>query len=149
MDDFITVYLSLRGDGDEPSLQEKEQLLQEIALFSLASHLFWGIWGIVNINQEIEFGYWVSVNFLHIPTSHQHQLFLISRSTQISESTNTLLPKKITSRLNLMRGMSVISRRAVNNFHLHVFACNESLLIKSPWIKNISMCLRRNNSNYD
>lgn len=60
MDDFITVYLSLTGDGDAPSLQEKEQLLQEIALFSLASHLFWGIWGIVNINQEIEFGYWVS-----------------------------------------------------------------------------------------
>jgi choline/ethanolamine kinase len=60
MDDFITVYLSRTGEGDAPSIQEKEQLIQEIALFSLASHLFWGIWGIVNINQEIEFGYWVS-----------------------------------------------------------------------------------------
>lgn len=62
MDEFISVYLSRTGDCEVPSLQEKEQLLEEIALFSLASHLFWGIWGIVNINQEIEFGYWVSLN---------------------------------------------------------------------------------------
>lgn len=60
MDDFINVYLSRSGGCGTSIIQEKEQLLQEIALFSIASHLFWGIWGIVNINQEIEFGYWVS-----------------------------------------------------------------------------------------
>lgn len=59
MDDFITVYLSRSGDG-VPTLQEKEQLISEITLFSLASHMFWGIWGIVNNQQDIEFGYWVS-----------------------------------------------------------------------------------------
>jgi choline/ethanolamine kinase len=53
------VYLS-RLEGCAPTTQEKQQLLEEIALFSLASHMFWGIWGIVNINQDIEFGYWVS-----------------------------------------------------------------------------------------
>lgn len=60
MDDFITVYLKDRT-GRLPTPQEKEQLIAEIKLFTLASHLFWGIWGIVNINQEIEFGYWVRV----------------------------------------------------------------------------------------
>lgn len=59
MDDFITVYLS-RVEGSPPAPQDKQQLLEEIALFTLASHMFWGIWGIVNINQDIEFGYWVS-----------------------------------------------------------------------------------------
>lgn len=59
MDDFITVYLS-RLDDSVPTIQEKQQLIEEIALFSLASHLFWATWGIVNINQDIEFGYWVS-----------------------------------------------------------------------------------------
>lgn len=66
MDDFITVYLS-RTEDCVPTLQEKQQLLEEIRLFSLASHLFWATWGIVNINQDIEFGYWVSSwTFLNI-----------------------------------------------------------------------------------
>lgn len=59
IDDFLSVYLS-RTEDDLPMSKRKEQLLEEIALFTLASHLFWGVWGIVNINQEIEFGYWVS-----------------------------------------------------------------------------------------
>lgn len=63
MDEFLTVYLSRTQDDDVPKLQEKEQLLNEIALFTLASHLFWAIWGIVNINQDIEFGYWVSFHW--------------------------------------------------------------------------------------
>lgn len=72
IDDFLTVYLNGTQD-DVPIQQEKKQLLEEIALFTLASHLFWGIWGIVNINQDIEFGYWVSffiddsiINLLHV-----------------------------------------------------------------------------------
>lgn len=58
MDDFITVYLS-RTNEEMPTIEQKKQLLEEITLFTLASHMFWGIWGIVNIHQDIEFGYWV------------------------------------------------------------------------------------------
>lgn len=68
MEDFITVYLNRTQNDDVPTLQDKEQLLNEIALFSLASHLFWAIWGIVNINQDIEFGYWVSMHTYHPDT---------------------------------------------------------------------------------
>jgi choline/ethanolamine kinase len=63
IDNFITTYLSIANscDDDEeryvPTQEDKEQLLSEIALFSLASHLFWTTWAIVNIHQEIEFGY--------------------------------------------------------------------------------------------
>lgn len=61
IDDFITTYLR-NVSGTVPSDQEKKQLLEEISLFTLASHLFWGIWGVVNVNQEIEFGYWDYAN---------------------------------------------------------------------------------------
>lgn len=34
--------------------------MMEIKIFSLASHLFWGLWSIVNAKlSEIPFGYWV------------------------------------------------------------------------------------------
>jgi hypothetical protein len=114
MDDFITVYLSRTGEGDAPSIQEKEQLIQEIALFSLASHLFWGIWGIVNINQEIEFGYWVSWSIAF--SFEASWVLLPSRTTPISGSTNTSATRNNTSRLNLKRGTSVISKHVANKF---------------------------------
>lgn len=59
IDDFLTIYLknSEHTETDISVVDEKKQLLEEIALFNLASHLFWGIWAIVNINQDIEFGY--------------------------------------------------------------------------------------------
>lgn len=62
IDDFITIYLKKVSSGSSPNEQEKKQLLEEISLFTLASHLFWGIWGVVNVNQEIEFGYWDYAN---------------------------------------------------------------------------------------
>jgi choline/ethanolamine kinase len=62
IDDFITIYLRKGSSGIMPNEQEKKQLLEEISLFTLASHLFWGIWGVVNVNQEIEFGYWDYAN---------------------------------------------------------------------------------------
>lgn len=38
---------------------EEERIMMEIKLFSLASHLFWGLWSIVNAKlSEIPFGYW-------------------------------------------------------------------------------------------
>nr|CAD7266024.1 unnamed protein product [Timema shepardi] len=41
-------------------IQEKEaKLLKEIQAFTLASHLFWGLWAIVNArHSRISFGYW-------------------------------------------------------------------------------------------
>lgn len=59
IDNFITTYLANIEGADEcvPRAEEKKQLLEEIALFTLASHLLWFSWALVNINQDIEFGY--------------------------------------------------------------------------------------------
>lgn len=46
-----------------PTPEDKRELMEEIALFTLASHLFWGLWAIINVHQEIEFGYWVNFNY--------------------------------------------------------------------------------------
>lgn len=68
---FIVAYLKAmstngsNGDRDayhnqeEPSAKEIEELLEEVRCFRMASHLFWSLWAIVNVHQEIEFGYWV------------------------------------------------------------------------------------------
>lgn len=58
IDNFIVSYLRTTNDSKTASIDEKKQLLEEISLFTIASHLFWGIWAIVNSNQDIEFGYW-------------------------------------------------------------------------------------------
>ncbi len=59
IDRFIVKYLSERDESNQfMSLEEeKQQLLEEIALFSLCSHLLWFTWSLVNCNQDIEFGY--------------------------------------------------------------------------------------------
>uniref|UniRef100_A0A182JSB7 Choline kinase N-terminal domain-containing protein n=1 Tax=Anopheles christyi TaxID=43041 RepID=A0A182JSB7_9DIPT len=76
---FITEYLSHLsppmdeleiGDRDDPSDDEErskygslsdedevEQVRREVQCFTMASHLFWSLWAIVNVYQEIEFGY--------------------------------------------------------------------------------------------
>lgn len=37
--------------------------MMEIRIFSLASHLFWGLWSIVNAKiSQIPFGYWVCID---------------------------------------------------------------------------------------
>lgn len=44
---------------------EEDRIMMEIKIFSLASHLFWGLWSIVNAKlSEIPFGYWVSVSIV-------------------------------------------------------------------------------------
>ncbi|RLU19943.1 hypothetical protein DMN91_008502 [Ooceraea biroi] len=54
--DFIRAYL--RTLGKEGSLEE-ERTMMEVRIFSLASHLFWGLWSIVNAKlSQIPFGYW-------------------------------------------------------------------------------------------
>lgn len=36
-----------------------DNILNEIKCFTLASHLFWSLWALVNLQSEIQFGYWV------------------------------------------------------------------------------------------
>lgn len=58
---FIRAYL--RTLGKEGSLEE-ERIMMEVRIFSLASHLFWGLWSIVNAKlSQIPFGYWVCILF--------------------------------------------------------------------------------------
>lgn len=61
IDNFLTTYLANTEGADDknfvPTADEKKQLLEELSLFTLASHLLWFSWALVNINQEIEFGY--------------------------------------------------------------------------------------------
>ncbi|KAK9122633.1 hypothetical protein Sjap_012235 [Stephania japonica] len=53
---FVHVYLS--SSGDEPSDFEVEELLQDIRKYTLASHLLWGLWGIISAHvNKIDFDY--------------------------------------------------------------------------------------------
>lgn len=59
--DFISAYL--RKDNEDivnyaPSCEEIESVEEEVRIFSMASHLFWSLWSVVNAYQNIEFGYW-------------------------------------------------------------------------------------------
>lgn len=60
--DFIVQYLRTIKDSDTyvPSQEELDEINEEISCFTMASHLFWALWAIVNVHQVIEFGYWVS-----------------------------------------------------------------------------------------
>uniref|UniRef100_A0A1L8E3L7 Putative choline kinase n=1 Tax=Nyssomyia neivai TaxID=330878 RepID=A0A1L8E3L7_9DIPT len=57
---FIAAYLRrINGDADyKASNEEMQNIQKEIHCFTMASHLFWSLWAIVNVYQEIEFGYW-------------------------------------------------------------------------------------------
>nr|CAB3471954.1 unnamed protein product [Digitaria exilis] len=54
---FVRAYLS--SSGEKPSHEEVENLLGLIAKYTLASHLFWGLWGIISahVNKNIDFEY--------------------------------------------------------------------------------------------
>ncbi|KAK7259627.1 hypothetical protein RIF29_25238 [Crotalaria pallida] len=53
---FVRAYLS--SSGEQPSDSEVEQLLQEVEKYTLANHLFWGIWGIISAQvNKIDFDY--------------------------------------------------------------------------------------------
>ncbi|XP_011020454.1 PREDICTED: probable choline kinase 2 isoform X1 [Populus euphratica] len=53
---FLRVYLS--SSGGQPSDNEVEQLLENVEKYKLASHLFWGLWGIISEHvNEIDFDY--------------------------------------------------------------------------------------------
>lgn len=61
-DKFIAVYLARTTadfeDGQTASATEIDEVRREVQCLTLASHLFWSLWAIVNVYQEIEFGYW-------------------------------------------------------------------------------------------
>lgn len=59
-DKFIEVYLAKAACyGDAvPSAADIAEVRQEVQCLTLASHLFWSLWAIVNVHQDIEFGYW-------------------------------------------------------------------------------------------
>ncbi|GAB4832129.1 hypothetical protein Ancab_006148 [Ancistrocladus abbreviatus] len=53
---FIHVYLS--SSGNQPSDHEIKQLDQDVEKYTLASHLLWGLWGIISEHvNEIDFDY--------------------------------------------------------------------------------------------
>lgn len=60
-----------------PSSEEIAELLDEVRCLTMASHLFWTLWAIVNVHQEIEFGYWVS-NFNSFYLHADFQLKIVS-----------------------------------------------------------------------
>ena len=49
---YHAVFLKLwvLSAGEQPSDSEVEQLLQEIEKYTLANHLFWGVWGIISVS---------------------------------------------------------------------------------------------------
>ncbi|KAJ4794815.1 Choline kinase family protein [Rhynchospora pubera] len=54
---FVKIYLSSSG-SETPSDIEIEDLLKEIEKYALASHLFWGLWGIISEHvNDIDFDY--------------------------------------------------------------------------------------------
>ncbi|KAL8508263.1 hypothetical protein ACS0TY_018738 [Phlomoides rotata] len=53
---FLRIYLN--ASGNRPSDSEVEQLLQEVEKYTLASHLVWGLWGIISESvNKIDFDY--------------------------------------------------------------------------------------------
>ncbi|PKA46805.1 choline/ethanolamine kinase [Apostasia shenzhenica] len=53
---FVTVYL--KSSEKQPSAEEIENLLQSIEKYTLASHLLWGLWGVISEHvNEIDFNY--------------------------------------------------------------------------------------------
>ncbi|KAL0363690.1 UNVERIFIED_CONTAM: putative choline kinase [Sesamum calycinum] len=53
---FLHIYLS--GSGNQPSDLELGQLLEQVQKYTLASHLLWGLWGIISEHvNKIDFDY--------------------------------------------------------------------------------------------
>ncbi|KAJ8928930.1 hypothetical protein NQ314_018438 [Rhamnusium bicolor] len=53
---FVRAYLDERGSRENP-----KKVLREVEVFTLASHFFWSLWGVVNAGtSKIPFGYWTT-----------------------------------------------------------------------------------------
>lgn len=54
---FVQTYL-ISSDGEEPNAEKVKDLLNSIEKYALASHLFWGLWGIISEHvNDIDFDY--------------------------------------------------------------------------------------------
>ena len=49
---YVVVILILLhlNTGEQPNDSEVEQLLDEVEKYTLANHLFWGMWGIISVS---------------------------------------------------------------------------------------------------
>lgn len=97
---FITSYLSELAssiDDYRPSTADIEELKEEIRCFTLVSHFLWSLWSIVNVHQEIEFGYWVWTN-RKFPWNKNKKWNLNFRRTENVVSRSISLQKNCTSR---------------------------------------------------
>ncbi|KAL7616876.1 probable choline kinase 2 [Lactuca sativa] len=55
---FLHVYLTSSSSGNQPSNLEVDKLLEEVEKYTLASHLLWGLWGVISEHvNEIDFDY--------------------------------------------------------------------------------------------
>uniref|UniRef100_A0A7N0UDV3 Choline kinase n=1 Tax=Kalanchoe fedtschenkoi TaxID=63787 RepID=A0A7N0UDV3_KALFE len=53
---FLRIYLS--STGHQPTDAELSQLLEDVEKYTLASHIFWGLWGMISAHvNEIDFDY--------------------------------------------------------------------------------------------
>lgn len=46
---FIEYNFSFCGPGNQPSNLEVDKLLEEVEKYTLASHLLWGLWGVISV----------------------------------------------------------------------------------------------------
>lgn len=57
---FLRVYLTsaVSGAGNQPNNLEVDKMLEEVEKYTLASHLLWGLWGVISEHvNEIDFDY--------------------------------------------------------------------------------------------
>lgn len=53
---FVQTYLS--SSGEEPDAENVKNLMKSIEKYTLASHLIWGLWGVISEHvNEIDFDY--------------------------------------------------------------------------------------------
>lgn len=67
----MSAYLSELSINPErtPTPLEIDELKNEVLCFTMASHLLWTFWAFVNLHQDIEFGYLVSI----FPLPHKRE----------------------------------------------------------------------------
>lgn len=47
--EIIESNISVSGAVNQPSNLEVDKMLEEVEKYTLASHLFWGLWGIISV----------------------------------------------------------------------------------------------------
>lgn len=69
---FVRRYLSSLNKTENVTEEEVDAVIKEIRAYTLASHMFWGIWSVFNsVMTTIEFDYWVG-KFINFYNSLDH-----------------------------------------------------------------------------